>query len=65
MSLPADARRRWGLASGGAIEVIDIGSALVLMPELDSLRSELALALDDGRYAKAVAAIDDPELATE
>ena len=32
MALPADARRRWGLADGGTVEVADLGDALVIVP---------------------------------
>jgi len=32
MSLPAEARRRWGLEAGGTVEVVDAGAALVIFP---------------------------------
>ena len=32
MALPADARRRWDLTSGGAVEVADLGHAIVIVP---------------------------------
>ena len=32
MALPAEARRRWNLGGGGAVEVADLGDALVIVP---------------------------------
>jgi AbrB family looped-hinge helix DNA binding protein len=32
MSLPAEARRRWGIEAGGTVEVVDAGTAVVVFP---------------------------------
>jgi bifunctional DNA-binding transcriptional regulator/antitoxin component of YhaV-PrlF toxin-antitoxin module len=32
MTLPAEARRRWGVARGGEVEVADLGFAVVVLP---------------------------------
>ncbi len=32
MALPAEARRRWNLTQGGAVEIADLGDALVIVP---------------------------------
>jgi hypothetical protein len=66
MSLPASARRRWGLERGGELGVIDLGDAVLLLPGgADAIRDALADAIADGRYARAVAEIDDPDLQTQ
>lgn len=33
MSVPAAVRRRWGLEHGGKVTVLDLGGAVVLLPE--------------------------------
>ena len=66
MSLPASARHRWGLDAGGELGAIDMGSAVLLVPGgARAVRKALADAIADGRYAQAVAEIDDPDLQTE
>ena len=66
MSLPASARHRWGLEEGGEVGAIDMGSAVLLVPGgARALRQALADAIADGRYAQAVAEIDDPDLQTQ
>lgn len=63
MSLPAAARHRWGVEDGGEIGVIDLDGALLLVPGgLDAARKALRSAVADGRYERAVRAIDDPDL---
>jgi AbrB family looped-hinge helix DNA binding protein len=67
MALPAEARRRWNLTAGGAVEVADLGEALVIVPAgRGGLRGLVRAAIDDaGGYealARAVAA-EEPELA--
>jgi len=32
MALPAEARRRWGMTDGGAVEIADLGDALAIVP---------------------------------
>ncbi|WP_420445369.1 AbrB/MazE/SpoVT family DNA-binding domain-containing protein [Candidatus Poriferisodalis sp.] len=67
MALPAEARRRWGIAAGGAVEIADLGAAVVVVPaNRGGLRSMLSEALEDaGGYrslARRVAA-SEPDLA--
>lgn len=64
LSLPADARRRWGLADGGVVEAVDLGFGVLLLPEgaADDLRRELLPSPDE--HARFVADLDDPDLAT-
>ena len=66
MSLPAPARHRWGLDEGGELGTIDLGTAVLLVPGGEpAIRRALADAVGEGRYAKAVGEIDDPDLRTE
>jgi bifunctional DNA-binding transcriptional regulator/antitoxin component of YhaV-PrlF toxin-antitoxin module len=66
MSLPAPARHRWGLDDGGELGAIDLGSSVLLVPGGEAaVRRALAEAVGDGRYADAVAEIEDPDLRTE
>jgi hypothetical protein len=66
MSLPAPARHRWGLELGGEVGAIDMGSAVLLVPGgARSIQKALANAIADGRYSRAVAEIDDPDLQTQ
>ena len=64
MSLPAPARRRWGLDNGGPVDVLDLGFGVLTVP-----KGEGARLLDDllGRdehaaYVRSLA--DDSDLAT-
>lgn len=60
--LPADLRRRWGIAGGGGVGLVDLGdSALVVPRGLGGLRAELRRVLGE-RYEAAVANIGDPDL---
>jgi AbrB family looped-hinge helix DNA binding protein len=67
MALPAEARRRWALDRGGAVEIADLGDALVVVPAAHGgLRSLLHDAIEEaGGYEALVAKVvaDDPELA--
>lgn len=66
MSLPASARRRWGLAEGGEVGYLDLGDALVLVPGgIDALRRRLLEAITDADWADARAGFGDDDLATE
>lgn len=66
MSLPASARHRWGLDLGGEVGAIDMGSAVLLVPGgTQAVQQALATAIADGRYERAVTAIDDPDLQTQ
>ena len=61
-SLPADLRHRWGIQDGGEIGFIDLGDAALVVPGgVDVARRELRRVLKD-RYARGLAAIDDPDL---
>jgi len=67
MALPAEARRRWGLVGGGAVDVADLGDVLVLVPAArGGLRALVGKAVDDaGGYRTLADAVgeQDPELA--
>ncbi len=67
MALPAETRRRWNLTDGGAVEVADLGNALVIVPAgRGGLRAIVRAAIDDaGGYETLAAAVADaePELA--
>ena len=66
LSLPADARRRWGLEEGGAVELFDLGDCVVMLPTgMNSARASLARALPRERYRRHVDAIGDPDLREE
>ncbi|HEY7916740.1 MAG TPA: AbrB/MazE/SpoVT family DNA-binding domain-containing protein [Acidimicrobiales bacterium] len=67
MALPAEARRRWGLSEGGAVEIADLGHALLIVPAgRGGLRALLRASVDEaggyGGLAAEVAA-DEPDLA--
>lgn len=67
MALPAETRRRWNLTDGGAVEVADLGDALIIVPAgRGGLRGLVRAAIDEaGGYASLAArAVDaDPDLA--
>ena len=61
-SLPAELRRRWGIAEGGEIGFIDLGGAALVIPGgVSAARRELRRVLSE-RYDAGLAAIDDPDL---
>lgn len=63
MALPAQARHRWGLESGGTVSWLDLGDAVLLVPtSIDDLRIEL-LGVADWEGARA--GFGDPELANQ
>lgn len=65
-SLPAGARRRWGIEDGGEVELFDLGNCVVMLPVGDSsARASLARALTADRYRRHVERIDDPDLRDE
>lgn len=65
-SLPADARRRWGIEGGGEVELFDLGDCVVMLPTGDSSAgASLARALTAKRYREHVESIDDPDLRDE
>ena len=67
MALPAEARRRWSLLEGGTVEVVDLGTALVVVPAgRGGLRALLRGAIEDAGGYETLAsslATDDPDLA--
>ena len=66
MSLPAAARRRWGLLDGGSVGYLDIGEAVLLVPGgVEQLRRELLGAVSDADWEAARSGFGDPELANE
>jgi AbrB family looped-hinge helix DNA binding protein len=61
-TLPADVRRRWGLADGGELGIIDLGDALLVLPGgLEAARQEVYRAVRAG-CDEGLAMIDDPDL---
>lgn len=66
MSLPAAARRRWGIEDGGELGWLDVGSALVLVPGgVDALRADLLASITEEDWAAARAGFGDPDLADQ
>ena len=67
MALPVEARRRWELLDGGSVDVIDVGSALMIVPAgQGGLRNMLRESIGEaGGYPQLVArvAAADPDLA--
>lgn len=66
MSLPAAARRRWDLATGGEVGYLDLGDAILLVPGgVANLRRQLLDSITDDTWAEAANGFGDPELANE
>lgn len=66
MSLPAAARRRWHLASGGEVGYLDLGDAMLLVPGgVDHLRRQILDAITPDVWADATTGFGDAELANE
>jgi len=67
MALPAEARRRWNLTNGGAVEVADLGDALIIVPAgRGGLRGLVRASIEEaGGYASLAARVadEDPDLA--
>ena len=63
LSLPAPARRRWGLHEGGEVEVVDLGFGVLVVPPggAAGLRREHLPAEEHLRFVQGV---DDPDLRT-
>ncbi|MGO9558321.1 MAG: AbrB/MazE/SpoVT family DNA-binding domain-containing protein [Acidimicrobiales bacterium] len=59
MALPAEARRRWNLTEGGAVEIADLGDSLLIVPAgRGGLRALLRDAVDEaGGYASLAAKV--------
>ena len=68
LSLPAEVRRRWGIAGGGSVEIIDLGESVLLVPGGDgALWRMIREAIPPHEYKQIVDEIgrDEPDLATE
>jgi hypothetical protein len=66
MSLPAAARRRWGLDQGGEVGFLDLGDAVVLIPGgIRRISQELLEAVAPSDWEQARAGFGDPDLANE
>ena len=68
LSLPADVRRRWGIESGGSVEIVDLGDSVLLIPGGDgALWRLIRQAIPPEEYKRIVDEIgqDEPDLATE
>jgi AbrB family looped-hinge helix DNA binding protein len=66
MSLPAAARRRWGIDEGGEVGYLDVGDAIVIVPGgVGELRRALLAAVDEAGWVDARAGFGDPDLADE
>ncbi len=67
MALPAGVRRRWNLSGGGAVEIADLGDALLLVPAgQGGLRALVGASVEEaGGYPALAAAIaaTEPDLA--
>lgn len=67
MALPAETRRRWGIAAGGTVEIVDLDDAVIVVPaDRGGLRSMLGQAVEDaGGYATLARRVadSDPDLA--
>ena len=66
MSLPAAARRRWGIEEGGEVGFLDLGDAVVLVPGgVDAVRRQLLDRVADEDWEAARSGFGDADLATE
>jgi hypothetical protein len=64
LSLPAAARHRWSLDQGGPVDVIDLGFAVMMLPQ-GQARRLLNDLLPRDEHAEYVASLaEDPDLAT-
>lgn len=66
MSLPAATRHRWNLDSGGRVGYLDLGDAILIVPEgPDQLRSQLLSSIDDDIWSQSAAGFGDDDLAAQ
>ncbi len=66
MSLPATARRRWGMDEGGEVGFLDLGDVVVLTRTgIDELRRQLIDAVGEDDWAQARSGFGDDELSDE
>lgn len=64
LSLPAAARHRWNLDHGGPVDVIDLGFAVMALPQGEARRllNDLLPRDEHAQYVASLA--EDPDLAT-
>ncbi|PZS23459.1 MAG: hypothetical protein DLM54_01300 [Acidimicrobiales bacterium] len=66
MSLPAEARHRWGPNGGGGVAYLDLGDAIVVSPGgLDGLRSTLLESVREKTWRAGRDGFGDADLANE
>lgn len=65
MSLPAAARHRWGLDEGGTVGYLDIGDAVVIVPDMRRLRAQMLGEITEEDWQEAAQGFGDPELANQ
>lgn len=66
MSLPSDARHRWGLDAGGDVGFLDLGDAMLIVPGgTRKLRRQLLDAVTPADWERARGGFGDDELANE
>ena len=66
MSLPATARHRWRLESGGEVSYLDLGDAVVIVPRgIKRLRRDLLGVVTAEDWAQARKGFGDRDLASE
>ena len=66
MSLPAQARHRWGLDAGGDVGWVDLGDVLLLVPGgASQARAALLDQLSADDWEQAAGGFGDPELANQ
>jgi bifunctional DNA-binding transcriptional regulator/antitoxin component of YhaV-PrlF toxin-antitoxin module len=64
LSLPAPARHRWGLDQGGAVDVLDLGFAVMVLPR-GAAKELLRDLVTRDQHAEFVASLaSDPDLGT-
>ena len=64
LSLPAPARHRWGLDQGGAVDVLDLGFAVMMLPRgaAKELFGDLVTREQHAGFVASLAS--DPDLGT-
>lgn len=66
LSLPAQARRRWGIEAGGDVGWLDVGSALVFVPGgVEGVRAAVFGDISAEVWREAGAGFGDPDLADQ
>ena len=66
MSLPAEARRRWGFEDGGTVGYLDLGDSILLVPGgVQKLRAELFSAITEDDWRADRRGFGDPDLADQ